>query len=222
METEGMWWEWQWFGPDGWNFFSQLATNQLEEAFTQGLVTCPVTHGGGSIVFNIVTGREVNGRGRIRRVRMPSNVDHAVSTCSTFLMSTEFARASNWDHHASASVLTQNPCTVSNMLSIGAEPEDDEPEPPPSPSKLLSQDIAFGFSSDWTSLAQSPSSRDKPARHGSNIKHREHVPQFQASQRNLQSVLDMPLEGMEEWMEENKLHVWRSEVYSSLQRIETN
>ena len=37
--------------------------------------------------FDLNTGRELNGLGRIRRIRMPCATDAAVSMCSTFLQS---------------------------------------------------------------------------------------------------------------------------------------
>ena len=31
----GIWWEWQWWGPSGWSFFSSVVTEQIEKAAPQ-------------------------------------------------------------------------------------------------------------------------------------------------------------------------------------------
>ena len=30
--TAGIWWEWQWWSPSGWSFFSSWVTEQIEKA----------------------------------------------------------------------------------------------------------------------------------------------------------------------------------------------
>ncbi|CAE7435961.1 unnamed protein product, partial [Symbiodinium microadriaticum] len=71
LETEGMWWEWQWWGPSGWSFFSSWVTEQIEKAFALGRASCSLLYDGRQVEFNLASGREVNGEGRIRRIRMP-------------------------------------------------------------------------------------------------------------------------------------------------------
>lgn len=95
-ELEGIWWEWQWWSPSGWSFFSSWVTEQIEKAFALGKGSCSLLHEGRHLQFDLHTGCEVNGLGRIRRIRMPcDDHGHGVSVCSTFLASNSLGSEQN-------------------------------------------------------------------------------------------------------------------------------
>lgn len=83
-ELRGLWWEWQWSGPVGWESFDVTASEKLEEVFTLGETLCRLSSQGTCQSFDLAAGREVDGPLHIRRVRMPlKHGGHSTSTCST-------------------------------------------------------------------------------------------------------------------------------------------
>jgi len=226
FEPEGIWYQWQFFGLDGWLFFNPQANEQFEEAFSLGHVTCSVVHEGCMTEFNIVTGQQSDGPGQIRRVRMPSEDDYNVSKCSTFMFSADLRRASQLDPNATGASIWGSAAWGERQNDMQAACEET------SKSCFAHDSIEARYSQDFTSFADwsanelSPlqaravrAGNHRPARHGSTIKHREPLPSAESLLGTVspQSILDTPVPEEQVGPES---HLWRSEVFGSLRRID--
>eukprot|EP00930_Biecheleria_cincta_P069865 TRINITY_DN57548_c0_g1_i1.p1 TRINITY_DN57548_c0_g1~~TRINITY_DN57548_c0_g1_i1.p1 ORF type:complete len:501 (+),score=83.19 TRINITY_DN57548_c0_g1_i1:53-1555(+) len=226
FEPEGIWYQWQHFGLDGWLFFNPQANEQLEEAFSLGHVTCSVVHEGCMTEFNIVTGQQSDGPGQIRRVRMPSEDNYNVSKCSTFMFSADLRRASQLDVNATGASIWDSAAWGERQSDTQAALEDT--------SRLCCahDSIEAGYSYDLSSFADWSATElsslqaravrvgnHRPARHGGTIKHREPLPSSESLLGTVspKSILETPLP--EEQTEPESI-LWRSEVFSSLRRID--
>ncbi|CAJ1367656.1 unnamed protein product [Effrenium voratum] len=162
LETEGIWWEWQWWGSSGWSFFSSWVTEQIEKAFALGKPSCKLLYEGRPLEFDLATGQEVNGPGRIRRIRMPSEgaagAIPRASVCSTFLASEEWPGPSMWTSARGESNLLSQEEGASCLLE------------PSKQSLIVHGGSLHGFSSDW--FADMSSRAHKPGRHESRVRHR--------------------------------------------------
>ncbi|CAE7290798.1 unnamed protein product, partial [Symbiodinium necroappetens] len=206
LETEGMWWEWQWWGPSGWSFFSSWVTEQIEKAFALGRASCSLLYDGRQVEFNLASGREVNGEGRIRRIRMPCDESfHGASVCSTFL-------ASTLSEHHGPSLWTNGVAGESKLLSVQEDPG--LLSPSRTQSIVVEPSISAGFSSDW--FADAPSRNHKPGRHGSRVKHRGLSQEFAVPAAvSVKDIISQPVVASRT---EPDHHVWRCEAYEALNR----
>eukprot|EP00439_Symbiodinium_sp_Y106_P012876 s7428_g1.t2 len=206
LETEGMWWEWQWWGPSGWSFFSSWVTEQIEKAFALGRASCSLLYDGRQVEFNLASGREVNGEGRIRRIRMPCDESfHGASVCSTFL-------ASTLSEPHGPSLWTNGMAGESKLLSVQEDPG--LLSPSRTQSIVVEPSISAGFSSDW--FADAPSRNHKPGRHGSRVKHRGLSQEFAVPAAvSVKDIISQPVVASRT---EPDHHVWRCEAYEALNR----
>lgn len=212
LEMEGIWWEWQWWSPSGWSFFSSWVTEQIEKAFTMGKASCSLLHDGRPVEFDLHTGREVNGLGRIRRIRMPCDdtLGHGASVCSTFL-------ATDRDG-VSLSTMGENTMSLWTGVVGDSKVLREEPEASSgrtacqtSPQRVVHDTTVFGgFSSGWSADA---SATHKPGRHGSRLKHRSAGIAPAVACISLKDINHTPLTSSD-----HVHHVWREEAYAALNR----
>lgn len=228
FEPEGIWYQWQFFGLDGWLFFGPQANEQLEEAFTLGHFTCSVMHEGCMTEFNIVSGQQMDGPGQIRRVRMPSEDNYNVSKCSTFVFSADLPRASQGDVNATGP-------SMWGSIAWGERPDDTQSaldETMTSKSCFVHDSVEAGISHDFSSFAEWSANElitlqaravragnHRPARHGGSIAHLTPLPSGEPLLGIVspKSILQTPLP---EEQAEPESCIWRSEVFGSLRRID--
>lgn len=102
---DGLWWEWHFLAPSGWENFDATANYALEEAFLSGATRCRLTHRPtrpgqeapcGN--FDLLCGKQLDGTLEVRRVRMPqpcgSGIPAQPSLCSTVMRSEDLAAGS--------------------------------------------------------------------------------------------------------------------------------
>ena len=216
LEREGIWWEWQWWSRSGWNFFSSWVTEQIEKAFSLGIGSCSLLHDGRRLEFDLHTGQEVNGLGRIRRIRMPCDEtgELGASLCSTFCPATDRSAENTlslWTSAVGDSKLLdedrEEPVAAISAPAVCPKGGGSGP----SQSIVHDSNMFSGFSSDWFADV---SAIHKPGRHGSRVKHRCPEVSCPVSCISLKDINDTPLTSAD-----HVHHVWREEAYAALNRV---
>eukprot|EP00435_Cladocopium_sp_Y103_P006780 s1202_g2.t1 len=188
-------------------------------AFTMGKASCSLLHDGRPVEFDLHTGREVNGLGRIRRIRMPCDdtLGHGASVCSTFL-------ATDRDG-VSLSTMGENTMSLWTGVVGDSKVLREEPEASSgrtacqtSPQRVVHDTTVFGgFSSGWSAEGwlhiEDASATHKPGRHGSRLKHRSAGIAPAVACISLKDINHTPLTSSD-----HVHHVWREEAYAALNR----